>query len=95
MNPTPSHTSAAIEVMPWAEEIRASAKRSAELRCKLDQLFEMMREPLASEAHAKARLHALQRLFASASPGPHPMNPVQKTEASSVCVRRPPSSRLI
>lgn len=90
-----SRTEEPFDTMPFANEIRASAKYSAELRHRVDQLFELMREPVKSEAESQVRLEALQRLRAQAVPYPSPKGAVQKSAVSSGVVRRPPSSKLI
>lgn len=45
--------------MPWDHYIRASAKRSTELRRNAEKLFALMSEPV-SGAHVQAKLDVLQ-----------------------------------
>jgi hypothetical protein len=95
MNQAPSHAAEPFEAMPFAKEIRASAKYSAELRAQADRLFELMREPLVSEAQTKARLEALQSLRLKSFSNLSPTGAVHKPVASSGGIRRLPSSSLI
>jgi hypothetical protein len=95
MKQTPSQASEPFEAMPFAKEIRASAKRSVELRREVDQLSELMREPLVSEEQAKARVEALQGFRPQLFSHPSPTGAVQKPAASSGGSWRLPSSRLI
>lgn len=95
MNQTPSHAEEPFGTMPFEKEIRASAQYSAEFRRRADQLFELMREPLVSEAQAKARWEALQSFRLKPFSNPSSAGAVQKPVASSVGTRRLPSSSLI
>lgn len=95
MKQTLSHIEEPFETMPFAGEIRASAKYSAELRHQADQLFELMREPLVSEAQSKALLDALQSLRSTSFSNPRSRGGDQKSAAAPGGVRRLPSSKLI
>lgn len=95
MKQTSSRTLAPLDAMPFEREIRSSAQRSMTLHRQVDQLFELMRDPLLSDFQAKARLEALEEwrakaVFSSGSTGGD-----QKSAASSGVPRRPPSSKLI
>ncbi|MGQ3196334.1 MAG: hypothetical protein ACT6UH_17125 [Hydrogenophaga sp.] len=94
MNQTPSHAAEPFEAMPFAKEIRASAKYSAELRRQVDQLLLLVREPLMSEEQTKDRLEAL-KIWRAQLPPSSPAGAVQKTVASSGKSRQLLSSTLI
>jgi len=95
MSQAHSNTLEPFDTMPFGAEIRASAKCSVELRRRIDQIFELMRGPVKSEAESRARLIALQTLAAQSVPYLRPKDAIQKTAISSGAGRRPPSSKFV
>lgn len=79
------------EAMPCDHYIRASAKRSTELRRHAENLFALMSEPV-SGAHAQAKLEVLLGMRAALSVSVQEAHPANMTRA--LRARRRPSGMV-